>query len=179
MLAHPQLSPSICAPRRCASELGEVCVLSQREPELGVAAAGEFSIYLKALTGPPPGWFISASYTIGIALIVLFALASGSVIYPRLHGIRLTGSAESWEAAAHLSWWQRIRVWHAQFNNAVYIEYSSGFRPTAQNGNLMWKVCTKPGELDTRFKVWHDKSRWHLGGQMFLADQREAHIPWP
>lgn len=142
-----------------------------------VAAATLTSLYLNALTGPPPGWFISAGYAIGITLIVLFALASGSVIYPRLHGTRLTGSSESLEAAASVAWWRRIQARRSELSNTVCLEYSSGSRPTSQNGHLIWKVPPKPGELDTSFKIWHDKRHWHLGGRIFLADSGKHASP--
>jgi hypothetical protein len=142
-----------------------------------VAAATLASLYLKALTEPPPSWFISGSYVIGITLIVLFTLASGSVIYPRLHGTRLTVSGESQEATAHVAWRQRIQAWQAKLNNTAYMEYSSGFRPTAQNGHLMWKVSPEDCELDTRFNIWHNKSRWHLGGRLYLADSGKRASP--
>jgi hypothetical protein len=142
-----------------------------------VVVATLASLYLNALTKPPPHWFISGSYLIGIILIVLFALASGSVIYPRIHGIRLIGSAESQQAAAHAFWWRRIRAWQVAQNNTAYIEYTSGSRPIAENGNIMWKVPKKSCELDTRFRVWHNKSPWHLGGRLFVADSGKRASP--
>jgi hypothetical protein len=142
-----------------------------------VAVATLASLYLNALTGPPPGWFISGSYAIGIILIVLFALATGSVIYPRLHGTRLTGSADIQETPAQVAWWRRIRARQAELNNTAYLEYSCGSRPIAQNGNLIWKVPSMGGELDTRFNIWHDKSPWHLGGRMFLVDSGKHAAP--
>jgi hypothetical protein len=136
-----------------------------------VAVATLTSLYLGALTKVPPDWFISASYIVGIALILLFALASGSVIYPRLHSTRLTVSAESQELLAHTGWLHhRIKVRDAKRRNILYIEHSSGCRPTAQNGHLMWKTPPKPAELETSFKIWHEDRSWRLGGQMFLAD---------
>jgi len=62
-------------------------------------------------------------------------------------------------------------------NNTAYIEYTSGFRPTAENGNIMWKVPKKSCELDTRFRVWHNKSPWHLGGRLFVADSGKRASP--
>jgi hypothetical protein len=141
-----------------------------------VAAATLASLYLNALAGPPPGWFISASYAIGIILIILFALASGSVIYPRLHGTRLTGSAESQETVAHVPWWRQLRAQQAELSDTIYMGYSSGFRPAVKNGHLTWKVPAKCRELDTGFKIWHDGSPWHLTGRMFIVCS-DKHAP--
>ncbi len=73
-----------------------------------VAVATMASLYINT-QAVPPGWFISASYVTGVALIVVFALTSGSVIYPRLNGTRLTGPADSREAESQAAPRERVR----------------------------------------------------------------------
>jgi hypothetical protein len=136
---------------------------------VAVAAAVLASHYLNGLNAAPPSWVIDVGYGSGIALIALFTLASGAVIYPRVNGIRLDVPAESQEAA-RVSRWRKI--WNST-RKRVYLQMSAGFRPETRNRSLIWKVPARPGRgpetrLETTFKVCPGKGSWQLRGEMYV-----------
>jgi hypothetical protein len=144
-----------------------------------VAVATLASLYININaqnnTYVPPGWLIVMVYAMSVALIILFALGSGAVIYPRIHSIRLTRLAAPADAYTprHTPWWERARAASTEMNNMVYLQYATGTRPIAGRRQLIWKVRPategEPDKLATRFRARHGESPWRLGGQLFLV----------
>jgi hypothetical protein len=124
----------------------------------------------------PSAGFVAASYVLGIIVIVLFALASGSVIYPRVHSIRLTRLPAP-PSGQHEPGFIRRRHKQSMARRAARkatasICYLSGTRPVQLGpGKLVWRVpgTATPAEISTQFRVLPDSCQWRAQGRMFLA----------
>jgi hypothetical protein len=148
-----------------------------------VATLASLYINSRDTSHVPPGWLIVVIYAMGIILIILFTLGAGSVIYPRVNGLRITELPAMADADVYqeLPGWERIWVKIKEMRNSVYLKHRAGTRPVRQGGMLIWKISAATRQEDeqvsTQFQVWHDTRPWRLGGKLQLTALGAANIP--